>query len=342
MQPASVSDPLVVQHAEPLADLPGTERPPGGAQVAGLGIALPARVVPNDEIGSRAGIDDAWIVRRTGISRRHHAEPGDRLSDLAAEAALAALADANVAAEELDLILVATCSGDTLTPGTSPLVAAAIGADRAGALDVDAACAGFVSALALGTAMIEARRARRVLVIGAEILSRHTDFTDRRTAALFGDGAGAIVLEGAGRAAVGPVTLGADGEAAELIVAPRETGLIVMDGPEVFRHAVARMGAAAREACLLAGATLDDVDLFVFHQANARILAALSEQLELPPERVVNAIGELGNTSAASVPLALAQARDEGRLADGSRVLLAAFGAGLTWAATLVTWGRDA
>ena len=257
-------------------------------------------------------------------------------------AAVDALNDARVDAAELELVLVATCTGDRITPGTSPTVAAEIGAARAGAIDIDAACTGFVSALALGSALIEAGRAQRLLVIGAEILSRHTDPSDRRTAPIFGDGAGAVVLEGCGRAAIGPVVLGSDGSGADLIFAPRDTGFISMDGPEVFRHAVARMGEAASEACVRADATLADVDLFVFHQANARILQALSERYELPPERVVNAIGELGNTSAASIPLALAKARDEGRLADGARVLLAAFGAGLTWGATLIEWGRDA
>ena len=312
-----------------------------GAQIAGLGAALPPRVVINDEVGPPAGVDDAWIVRRTGISSRRHAEPGARLSDLAAQAARAALEEAGVDGADVDLVLVATITGDRLTPSTAPLVADAISAGRAGAIDVGAACTGFVSALSLATAMIEAGRSQSALVVGAEILSRHVDPADRRTAPIFADGAGAVLLECSGRAAIGPVTLGADGSSAELIVAPRDTGLISMDGPEVFRHAVARMAQATTEACAASGARIDDVDLFVFHQANARILGALAERLRLPEERVVNAIGEIGNTSAASIPLALAQARDDGRLGDGTRVLLAAFGAGLTWGATLVTWGRD-
>ena len=319
------------------------QRPVGcGAQIAGLGAALPARVVTNTQVGPPAGVDDAWIVRRTGIRSRRHAEPGDRLSDLAAVAASGALGDAGAIGADVDLVLLATVTGDQLTPATSPLVAEAIGAHRAGAIDVGAACTGFISAISLGTAMIEAGRAERVLVIGAEILSRHIDAADRRTAPIFADGAGAVLLEGSDRAAIGPVTLGADGANAGLIVAPRDTGMISIDGPEVFRHAVARMAQATENACSMAGETLSDVDLFVFHQANARILIALTERLGVDSERVVNAIADIGNTSAASIPLALAHARDHGRLTDGSRVLLGAFGAGLTWGATLVTWGRDA
>lgn len=326
----------------PAPELLEVERPVArGAQIAGLGAALPSRVVSNDQVGPPAGVDDAWIVRRTGISSRRHAAPSDRLSDLATGAARNALADAGVDGSEVDLVLVATLTSDQMTPTASPAVAEAIGASGAGAIDVGAACTGFVSALSLGAAMIEVGRAQHVIVIGAEILSRHLDPGDRRTAPIFADGAGAVLLEASERAAIGPVMLGADGACADLIVAPRDTGLISMDGPEVFRHAVTRMGEAAVAACAQAGATLADVDLFVFHQANARILSTLAERLDLPQDRVVNSIGEIGNTSAASIPLALAHARDEGRLVDGMRVLLCAFGAGLTWGATLITWGRD-
>ncbi len=312
-----------------------------GASVCGLGAALPERIVGNDEATSTLPVDAAWVERRTGIQQRRWAAPGDHLHDLAAAAGRRALDDAGVAAIDLDLILVGTVTADEVTPACAPLVAAALGAGRAGAMDVGAACTGFVSALGLGAAMIEAGRVARVLVIGAEILSRHLDPGDRQTTPIFGDGAGAVVLEAAAGAHIGPVIFGADGALGHLITAPRDTGFIQMDGHEVFVEAVRRMSEASRQACAAADVGLADIDLFVFHQANERILSSLTERLELPPERVVSAIARTGNTSAASIPLALDFAREAGRLPQGARVLLCAFGAGVTWAATVVTWGRD-
>ena len=313
-----------------------------GAAACGLGAALPERLVGNDEATSRLGVDAAWVERRTGIRTRHWAAPGDHLHDLAADAGRRALADAGVAAADLDLVLVATVTADQVTPACAPLVAAALRAERAGALDVGAACTGFVSALGLGAAMIEAGRATRVLVIGAEILSRHLDPEDRQTTVIFGDGAGAVVLEAEAGAHIGPVILGADGALGNLITAPRDTGFIQMDGHAVFVEAVRRMSEASLAACAAADVALADLDLYVFHQANARILGSLIERLDLPADRVVSAIAGTGNTSAASIPLALNHAREAGQLQPGSRVLLAAFGAGVTWAATVITWGRDA
>ena len=328
---------------EPAAALatgaPAPLRPLGGVAFLGLGTALPPDVIANERVGALAGVDPEWIVKRTGISRRRWAAPGDRLHDLAARAARDALDDGGVTAPELDLILFATCTADEIIPHASSLLADALGATTAGAMDIGAACTGFLAALSLATAMIETGRAARILVVGAEILSRHLDPADRRTAALFGDGAGAVVLGAAATSAVGPIVLGCDGSYGPALHAERSDGLIQMDGPEVFRHAVVRMGLAAQEACALAGLSLDDIDLFVFHQANARILQALIERHDLDPARVVSAIGEIGNTSAASIPLALGVARDSGRLQPGQRVLLAAFGAGFTWGATTVTWG---
>jgi len=312
-----------------------------GAAACGLGAALPARLVGNDEATSRLGVDAAWVERRTGIHERRWAAPGDHLHDLAADAGRRALADAGVAAADLDLVLVATVTADQVTPACAPLVATALGATRAGALDVGAACTGFVSALGLGAAMIEAGRAARVLVIGAEILSRHLDLEDRQTAVLFGDGAGAVVLEAEAGARIGPVILGADGALGNLITAPRDTGFIAMEGHAVFVEAVRRMSEASLAACAAADLALEDIDLFVFHQANARILGSLVERLGLPPDRVVSAIARTGNTSAASIPLALNHARESGQLQPGARVLLTAFGAGVTWASTAITWGRD-
>jgi 3-oxoacyl-[acyl-carrier-protein] synthase-3 len=305
--------------------------------VAGLGTALPETVVANDSIAERLGVDDAWIVRRTGIRSRRYLRPGERLSDLAAEAGRRALDAAGLPAAELDLVLVATCTADELVPHTAPLAAAALGAERAGAIDLGAACTGFLSGLALASATIEAGRARHVLLIGAEALSRHVNRDDKRTAALFGDGAGAIVLSASGGpgAGVGPVVLGADGSCGDLIRAPRDTGLIVMNGHDTFVQAVRRLCEVTPQAVAAAGCELDDIDLFVYHQANTRIIDAVGHGLGLPSEKVVDCIGEIGNTSAASLPLALAAARPW----PGAKVLLGAVGSGLTWGACVVEWG---
>lgn len=312
-----------------------------GAAIAGLGVAVPERAVGNGPIAARLGIDEDWIVQRTGIRERRIAGEGERLFELAARAAERALAAAGTEAAELDLILVATTSNDELMPGASPRVAAAIGAERAGAIDVNAACTGFVSALALACGQIEAGRAGRVLVVGADLMTRMIDPDDRGTAAVFADGAGAVVVRGAGRGRIGPIVLGADGGQADLIFTPKATGVTVMQGHETFRHAVARMCEATEAAVAAAELAPADVDLFVYHQANARILRAVGERLGLPAERVVDSIHHYGNTSAASIPLALDDARRDGRLLDGTTVLLGAFGAGFTWGATVVRWGEE-
>jgi 3-oxoacyl-[acyl-carrier-protein] synthase-3 len=311
-----------------------------GTEIAGLGVAVPETVVANAPIAARLGIDEAWIVQRTGISERRIAEPGERLSELAAAAGERALAAAGIGAAELDLILVATTSNDDLMPGASPRVAAELGAGAAGAIDLNAACTGFVSGISLACAQIESGRAGNVLLVGADMMSRITDPEDRGTAAVFADGAGAIVMRGAEEGRIGPIVLGADGANAELIYATRAEGVTRMDGHETFRHAVDRMAEATLEAAAAAAVTLAEVDLFVYHQANARILRSVGERLELPAERVIDSINHFGNTSAASIPLALEDARLAGRLEPGSTVLMAAFGAGLTWGATVVEWGR--
>ena len=306
--------------------------------IAGLGTALPETVVANDAIAPRIGVDDAWIVRRTGIRSRHHLQPGERLSDLAAAAGRQALDAAGVPAADVDLVLLATSTADEIVPNAAPLAAAAMGAEHAGAIDVGAACTGFLSGLALGTATIEAGRARHVVLIGAEALSRHIDPEDKRTAALFGDGAGAIVLSASGGpgAGIGPVVLGADGSHGDLIRADRTDQMIRMNGHDTFVQAVRRLCEVTPRAAALAGCTLDDIDLFVYHQANTRILDAVGQGLGLPAEKVVDCIAELGNTSAASLPLALASARPW----PGAKVLLGAVGSGFTWGATVVEWGE--
>jgi 3-oxoacyl-[acyl-carrier-protein] synthase III len=309
-----------------------------GARLTGIGSRLPDRIVTNGAIAARAGVDEDWIVRRTGIRARHQADAGFELVDLAAEAGVAALADAGTEAATVDLVLVATVSQERPMPNVAPQVAAKIGACGAAAFDLGAACSGFLYGLATAAAFIGAAQARQVLLIGADLLSLQTDPTDRRTAPLFGDGAAAVVLSATEDTVPWIVELGADGTAASLIETDRERGVIRMNGHETFIQAVSRMSAVSRSVCSQAGVDLDDIDLFVFHQANARITRAVSERLDVTPSRVVDCIAELGNTSAASIPLALQHARAEGRLAHGHKVLLCAVGAGLTWGAALIDW----
>jgi 3-oxoacyl-[acyl-carrier-protein] synthase-3 len=310
------------------------------AGIAGLGAALPERIVPNAEIAASLGVDSKWIERRTGIRERRYAAPGQRVSELATSAGRMALEDAGLDAAELDMVLVATLASDEITPNTAPLVAYELGATRAAAFDVGAACTGALAALAHATAWVEAGRGRHVLVIGAEILTRYIDFDDRRTAPLFGDGAGALVVSADADGEIGPFVLGSDGAAAPAIRATRERGVLEMDGHETFLMATHRLATSTVEVLELAELTLADVDLFVYHQANARILAAVADRLELSHERVFDCIASFGNTSAASVPLALSEAARAGALQRGARVVVGAVGAGLVWGATVLTWGQ--
>jgi 3-oxoacyl-[acyl-carrier-protein] synthase-3 len=307
----------------------------------GLGHYLPEEVVPNDLIAKRLGVDDEWIVRRTGIRSRRRAAPDERLIDLAANAGAQALKDAQTEPDEIDLVLVASLSQDQLTPNAAPVVAHALGADRAGALDLGAACSGWLSGLSLAAAQVEIGRAERVLLIGAEILTRLTDYEDRKTAALWGDGAGAVVIGADGDGAIGPVVLSADGGLADVITASHEERLLRVEGHETFQTAVKRLAEATLEALARADLTLDDIDIFVYHQANARILRAVGERLDLPSEKVADYIAEAGNTSAASIPLTLALLREDDRLHAGQRVLASAIGAGFTWGAGTIDWEID-
>jgi 3-oxoacyl-[acyl-carrier-protein] synthase III len=311
-----------------------------GVLAASVAVSVPRRAVSNAEIGARLGVEDEWIVRRTGIRSRRIAAIEERLEDHATRCARQALDRAGVDPLDVDLVIVATTTSDELMPGTAPLVAHALGATRAGAFDVGSACTGFLSALAIGAGQIEAGRARCAVVIGADFMSRITDPDDRSTAAVFADGAGAVVLERTAIGRIGPVILGADGAGAEHIRASRADGVIKMRGHETFREAVARLTLATLQAAQAARVGLDEIDLFVYHQANGRILTAVGERLGLAPEQVVDCISEYGNTSAATLPLALAFSQDSGQLQPGSRVLLGAFGAGFTWGATVIEWGR--
>jgi 3-oxoacyl-[acyl-carrier-protein] synthase III len=329
---------------EPLAAPVGTAAPlvRCGAEMIGVGTALPSTIVPNAVVAEELGIDAEWIVKRTGIEERRSALPGERLFEFAAAAGAEALAEAGVAATDVDLIVVATTSNEDLMPAAAPRVADVLGATEAACYDVNSACTGFLSAVSVACGQIESGRAVNVLVIGADLMMPLTDPNDRATAAVFADGAGAVLMRGTMESRVGPIVLRSDGSKADLIRIDRTELVIRMQGHETFRYAVDLMSSSTTEAVALAGLTLDDVDLFVYHQANARILRAVGERLSLAPARVINSIAKLGNTSAATIPLALAQAKNAGQLRQGARVLLGAFGAGVSWGATVIEWGGGA
>lgn len=314
----------------------------GAKRIAGPGIAaiaasLPERVVENEELAEPLGVDSEWIASRTGIHRRRRVSHETQL-DLAAGAGSHALALAGLEPDELDLVLVATFTPDQLLPNAAPLVASRMGADPAGAVDIGAACTGFLSALSLAAAQLESGRARAALVVGAEVISGVIDYTDRRTAGLFGDGAGAALLTLGGPGQIGPIALHSDGSRGDLIKVSNEERLVRMDGRATFRAAVAAMSDTTQQVVSEAGLALDEIDLFVYHQANSRIISAVGERLDLPADRVIDCLAEYGNTSAASIPIALSEAVSTGLLRKGSKVLLSAFGAGLTWGAGIVEW----
>ncbi len=311
------------------------------AAIVSVATALPEGRLTTTELAEHFGVSEDWILSRTGIRERRRAGAEERLSDYAAAAGARALEGAGIQAREIDLVIVATMTQDELTPNTAPIVAHALGAERAGAIDVGAACTAFLSGLALGAAQIESGRAKRILLIGADFVTRIINWEDKRSAPLFADAVGAVVLgPGAGAGGlIGPIVLGADGSHQRTIVIEHADRVVHMDGLEVFRNAVARMSEVTLEAVARAGLTLDEVDLFIYHQANARITRALGERLALSPERVVDCIEMLGNSSAATLPVALAEAAREGRLKPGARVLLSAFGAGFTWGGGVIEWG---
>jgi 3-oxoacyl-[acyl-carrier-protein] synthase III len=340
VSPESSTLPDVSRHVASSPVAAGSRRPLRPAGILGLGTALPERTVANAEMAARLGVTDQWIERRTGIGERRYAAPGQRVTDLACAAGAAALEDARLDASEIEMVLVATLASDEITPAAAPLVAHELGIGNVAAIDIGAACAGSLAALAHATAWIQAGHARHVLVIGAEVLTRFVDFDDPRTAPLFADGAGALVVSADAAGEIGPFVLGSDGAAAGAIRATREKGVIEMQGHETFLMAVEKLSSSTREVLELAELTLEDVDLFVYHQANSRILTAVAERLSLPRERVFDCIAGLGNTSAASVPIALGEAVRTGALAPGATVVLGAVGAGLVWGATVLEWGQ--
>jgi 3-oxoacyl-[acyl-carrier-protein] synthase-3 len=309
------------------------------AGVLGIGDALPPTVITNADLESRLDTSDEWIVRRTGIRERHWLADEDSLTDLAAKACIAALGDAGKSAIEVDHILVATLTPDRLTPGLAPGLAGQIGADHAAVVDLNAACTGFLYGLDHAAALIESGRAQHVLVVGAEALSRITDHEDRATGVLFGDGAAAALVgpisEGLG---ISGFEFGFDPTLAELLFAERDERRLRMAGQEVYRHAVARMIEATERLLERSGVAASSIDLFVAHQANARIVAAVADALGVPHERVSFNVEWTANTSAASIPLGLAAAQRDGTLKPGALVGMVAFGAGFVWGAGLTSW----
>ncbi|WP_237182303.1 beta-ketoacyl-ACP synthase III [Roseomonas marmotae] len=312
------------------------------AVIAGTGGYLPAEVLDNEAIARRHGLDtsDAWIVERTGIRQRHLAAPGQTAGDMGAEAAKAALEQAGIAVAEVDAIIVATATPDSVFPSTAARIQAKLGVTRGFAFDISAACTGFVYALSIADAMLRAGQARCALVIGAEVFTRLLDWTDRGTCVLFGDGAGAVVLRAVPAAEAGDrgilsTHLHADGTQGDILSVDPATQVVRMTGREVFRHAVSKLAAVVDEALDANGLDRSQVSWLVPHQANQRIIDAMGRKLGLPPERVVCTVDRHANTSAASIPLALAEATRDGRIKPGELVLMEAIGGGLTWGAAL-------
>ncbi|HRE60964.1 MAG TPA: beta-ketoacyl-ACP synthase III [Micropepsaceae bacterium] len=320
------------------------------SRVAGHGMALPPRVVTNDDLARIVDTNDAWIAERTGIRQRYIADPPMRTSDLAYEAAVNALASAGLAAADIDLIVLATTTPDDTFPSTATVVQSRLGMTRGAAFDVQAVCSGFIYALSIADNFIRCGQAQRVLVIGAEMMSRLLDWTDRATCVLFGDGAGAFVLE----AAIGHGTnedagilsthIYSDGTHRELLYVdggPGSTGTVGklrMQGKEVFRHAVVNISNAITASLAAVRMSPEEIDWFVPHQANQRILDGTARRLGVPAHKLISTIAQHGNTSAASVPLAFATAVADGRIQRGQLLMLEAMGGGFTWGSALLRY----
>lgn len=321
--------------------------------IIGTGKYVPERILSNKELEAMVETNDEWIVTRTGIKERRLAAAEEATSDLALHASREAIAAAGLTAEDIDLIIVATITPDMFFPSTACLLQDKLGAKKAAAFDLSAACSGFIYGLATGSSMIASGMYKNVLVVGAETLSRITDYTDRNTCILFGDGAGAVVLgqveEGRGFQSF---ELGADGSGGELLkvngggsrVPATEESIqakqhyIQMAGNDVFKFAVRIMGSVAEEALLKAGIAKEEVDLLVPHQANIRIIQSALNRLSLSEDKAMINLDKYGNMSSASIPVALAEAVEQGRVKEGDRIVLVGFGGGLTWGASVLVW----
>ena len=320
------------------------------AQVVGCGAYLPSRIVTNAELAERVETTDEWIQKRTGIRERRMAADDEFTSHLGLEAARAALADAGLSADDLDLIVCATSTPDETFPATATRIQAELGMTRGAAFDVQAVCAGFVYALAVADSFVRSGQARSVLVVGAETFSRIMDWRDRTTCVLFGDGAGAVVLRAVNGSGNGQdrgilsTHIYSDGRHHDALYvdggpgSTKTTGHLRMNGQEVFRHAVVRMAEAIDAALDSNGLSPGDIDWLVPHQANQRIIEAMARRFNLPPDRVVITVDRHANTSAASIPLALSEAARDGRIQEGDLVLIEAMGGGFTWGSALVRW----
>ncbi len=322
------------------------------SRIVGTGAYVPDRVLTNADLERIVATSDAWILERTGIRERRIAAPGQACSDLGTRAARQALAAAGIQPADLDMILVATCTGDQPLPSTACLIQAQLGARRAAACDLSAACCGFVYALSVADAYVKTG-SRYVLVVGAEVMSAITDWTDRGTCILFGDGAGAAVVGPAeGNRGILSTHLRSEGGLGDLICVPgggsgmppsekmltEKAQYLKMKGNETYKVAIKTLEEVARETLSAHDLTVNDIDVYVPHQANIRIIKAVAERLQLPMEKIFMNIDRYGNTSAASIPLALDEAVKTGRVKQGSLVMMGAFGAGLTWASALIRW----
>ncbi|APH56834.1 3-oxoacyl-[acyl-carrier-protein] synthase III [Granulibacter bethesdensis] len=315
--------------------------------IAGVGAYLPSTVVSNDELAKRVDTSDAWIRERTGIEQRYLATADESCAFMAARAAERALAHAGMTADDVDTILVATSTPDQVFPAVAVRVQALLGTKKGFGFDLSAACSGFVYGLSMGDALIRSGQAKGVLVIGAEVFSRLLDWDDRRTNVLFGDGAGAVFLRASTdnddpARGILSTHLHSEGEFGDILFIDGANGVaghpgtIVMNGREVFRHAVGKMAQAVEEAMAANDLTPADIDWLVPHQANLRIIEAMGKKLDLPPEKVVVTVNRHANTSAASIPLALNEAVQDGRIKPGSVVLMEALGGGLTWGSAIL------
>ncbi len=305
-----------------------------GISIRGLGSYTPQEVLTNFDLEKMVDTSDDWITTRTGIKERRIAKE-ESLLDMAHNASLQALTEAGIKPEDLDVIILATLTPDMGFPASACLLQARLGANRAYAFDISAACSGFLYGLEIASSMLSSGRAKTVLLVGAEKLSQIVDWTDRATCVLFGDGAGAVVLSSEGEGELLASVMRSDGSYWEILYAER-CGYIRMKGKELFKLAVRAMAEVCEEVMQRAGVSTQDIDLIVPHQANIRIMQALAEKLNVPMERVYSNIHKYGNTSAASIPIALCEACKEGRLKRGDLVLLTAMGGGLTWGASLI------
>lgn len=322
------------------------------ARIIGLGAYLPQRILSNSDLEKMVETSDEWILSRTGMSERRIAAADETTSHMGLAAAKQALEDAKLSPDSVDMILVATMSSDYITPSTSALIQAGLAAENAAALDIQAACTGFLYGLSLAKAYIESGTYHNVLVIGSEKLSAFVDYTDRNTCVLFGDGAAAAVVSDAGAGyTIGGLTLGVDGTQASLICVPgggsknptssttvdEKMHCIRMEGKEVFKHAVRRMSAAIQASLEKMGILQDSISWMVPHQANKRIIDALAKQFSLPGDRIYKTVHKYGNTSASSIPIALQELVSSHQIDVGEHILLVAFGAGLTWGSAVLT-----